>query len=171
MAEIPLPPGPAPDEVIGVYRLDEFDAGSPTGAQPQAFNYWRPDTGGGDGTAQVVTTGSGAAAASRITGLRLGLGRGVPAVVVARYGPAARVLGALPAPGGVPVRRVSFLDGAVTGSAPPAPLDPNAAPGWTPPGAGVSYYTVAAVDIAGNVSAAAASFGTAPALVPAPAGP
>lgn len=171
MAEIPLPPGPAPDEVIGVYRLDEFDAGAPAGAQPQAFNYWRPDTGGGDGTAQVVTTGSGATAASRITGLRLGLGRGAPAVVVARYGQATQTLGTLPTSGGVPVRRVSFLDGAVTGSAPPAPLDRSAAPDWTPPGPGVSYYTVVAVDIAGNVSAAAASFGAAPALVPAPAGP
>ena len=91
--------------------------------------------------------------------------------MVARYGQATRTLGALPTSGGVPVRRVSFLDGAVTGSAPPAPLDRSAAPGWTPPGAGVSYYTVVAVDIAGNVSAAAASFGAAPALLPAPAGP
>jgi len=154
MAEIPLPAGAAPDEILGIYRLDEFAAAAPPQSQPQAFNYWLPDTGSGDGTAQVITVGSGAAARSRITGLRLGLGQGVPAVVVARYGVTVRTLGTLP------VRRVAFVDAAVTGSNPAAPADANAVTGWTPPDLTVTnFYTVVAVDIAGNRSPAAPAFG------------
>jgi hypothetical protein len=162
MAEIPLPPGGAPDEVLGVYRLDEFDAAGAPQSQPQAFNYWLPDTGSGDGTAQVITVGSGATARSRITGLRLGLGQGVPAVVVARYATAVRALGVLP------VRRVAFVDAAVTGTTPAAPSDANAITGWTPPDlTATNFYTVVAVDIAGNRSAPATPYG-ARALTPAP---
>jgi len=154
MAEIPLPPGGAPDEILGVYRLDEFAAAAPPQSQPQAFNYWLPDTGSGDGTAQVITVGSGAAARSRITGLRLGLGQGVPAVVVARYGATVRALGTLP------VRRVAFVDAAVTGTNPATPADANAVTGWTPPDlTATSFYTVVAVDIAGNRSPAATAYG------------
>jgi hypothetical protein len=154
MAEIPLPPGGAPDEVLGVYRLDEFAAAAPPQTQPQAFNYWLPDTGSGDGTAQVITVGGGAAARSRITGLRLGLGQGVPAVVVARYGTTVRALGTLP------IRRATFVDAAVTGSSPATPTDADAVTGWTAPDlTAASFYTVVAVDIAGNRSPAATAYG------------
>jgi hypothetical protein len=164
MAEIPLPPGTAPEEILGVYRLDEFAVESPPQTQPQAFDYWRPDTGTGSGTAQVSTTGSGSTATSRITGLRVGLGRSVPVVVVARYGNLVRVLGSL---GPAGLRRLAFVDATLVGSAPPAPADTRAARGWTAPDAtATNFYTVVAVDIAGNRSAPATPFG-ARALAPA----
>ena len=50
---------------------------------------------------------SAAPATSRVTGLRLGLGRGVAVAVVARYGGAVRVIGAQP------VLRTAFVDGAL----------------------------------------------------------
>ena len=64
-------------------------------------------------------------ATSRVTGLRLGLGRGVAAVVVASYAGVVRVIGSQP------VLRIAFIDGIQPGSAPPTPADPNAAPTWT----------------------------------------
>ncbi len=122
MGEFALPPGTPPDEILGVYRLDEFDPTTPAN-QPAAFNYWIPGAAGG--TAQLVTDTTAKPATSRITGLRLGLGRGVPAVAVAAYAGVVRVIGSQP------VLRIAFIDGIQPGSAPPTPADPNAAPTWT----------------------------------------
>ena len=122
MGEIALPPGTPPDEILGVYRLDEFDPTTPA-SQPGAFNYWIPGAAGG--TAQLVTDTTAKPATSRVTGLRLGLGRGVAAVVVASYAGVVRVIGSQP------VLRIAFIDGIQPGSAPPTPADPNAAPTWT----------------------------------------
>lgn len=158
MGEVALPTGPPPDEILGVYRLGEFDPATPH-AQPGAFNYWIPGPAGG--TAQLVTDMAAQPPASRITGLRLGLGRGVPVVVVASYAGVVRVIGSQPVP------RVAFIDGVQPGSAPPAATDPNAAPTWTAVAAGETpSYAIVAVDVAGNLSAASAPF-TPPAFVPA----
>jgi hypothetical protein len=158
MGEVPLPPGTPPDEVLGVYRLAEFDPGTPQ-SQPGAFNYWIPGSAGG--TAQLVSNTSATPATSRVTGLRLGLGRGVPVAVVARYGGAVKVIGAQP------VLRAAFVDGAQPGAPPPVPADPNAAPSWSPVPIGQApSYAVVAVDIAGNQSAPSTPFST-PALAPA----
>ena len=158
MGEVPLPPGAPPDEILGVYRLDEFDPATPS-AQPGAFNYWIPGSAGG--TAQLVTDTVVKPATSRVTGLRLGLGRGVPVVVVASSAGAVRVIGTQP------VLRIAFVDGAQPGSVPPAPADPNAAPSWTAVPAGQSpSYSIVAVDIAGNLSAASTPFAP-PTFVPA----
>jgi hypothetical protein len=157
MGEVPLPPGTPPDEILGVYRLADFDPGTPE-SQPGAFNYWIPGPAGG--TAQLVTDTSVTPATSRVTGLRLGLGRGVAVAVVARYAGAVRVIGTQP------VLRAAFVDG-VLPATPPKPADPNAAPSWSrvPPGQ-APCYAVVAVDIAGNQSAPSTAF-TAPALTPA----
>jgi hypothetical protein len=145
MAEIPLPTGPAPDEVLGVYRLSEFNAATPQ-AQPGAFNYWTPPAVGG--IAQIVTD---SATQSRLTGLRLGLGQGIATVVVARWGGVVRVVGS------VDVRRTAFIDGVVARSAEAA--DPNAVRTWTPPTSGsLETYAVIAVDIWGNVSPPSKTF-------------
>jgi hypothetical protein len=148
--EIPLPPGPPPEQILGVFRLSEFD---PAAAQPQvqpgAFNYWTPPPGG---IARVVTAGN----ASRLIGLRIGLGRGVPVVVVMQTGTSVTVLGS------VPSRRASFTDGAAAGG---APADANALSTWSAPSPTTAYYyAVVTVDIAGNRSAPSAPFG-APVLV------
>ena len=161
MGEVPLPPGTPPDEILGVYRLANFDPSTPQ-SQPGAFNYWLPGPGG---TAQLVTDTTSAPATSRVIGLRLGLGRGVAVAVVARYGGVVRVIGAQP------VLRAAFVDGALAPASAadpnPGPADPNATPQWTPvqPGA-APCYAVVAVDVAGNQSAPSATF-TAPPLVPA----
>ena len=91
-------------------------------------------------------------ATSRLIGLRLGLGRGVPVVVLASYAGVMRVIGAQP------VLRIAFIDGVRPGSA-SAPADPNAAPTWTPVAAHESpSYAIVAVDVAGNLSAASTPF-------------
>jgi hypothetical protein len=158
MGEVPLPPGTPPDEILGVYRLDEFNPATPT-AQPGAFNYWVPGAAGG--TAQLVTDTTVKPATSRVTGLRLGLGRGVRVVVAASAAGVVRLIGTQP------VLRIAFVDGVRPGSALPAPADPNAAPSWTSVPAHESpCYAVVAVDVAGNLSAASTPF-TPPAFVPA----
>jgi hypothetical protein len=142
MGEVILPPGPAPDTINGVYRLSDYvQALGPMGQL--AFNYWTPP--GVGGIAQVVTT---SATQSRLKGLRIGLGRGVPVVVVATWAGKVQALGV------VPNRRAAFLD-----SAPAS--DPNAipavpAPSTTAPNA----YAVVSVDIFGNRSASSSVFAT-----------
>ena len=85
----------------------------------------------------------------------------MPAVVVASSAGVVRVIGTQP------MLRIAFVDGAQPGSAPPAPADPNAAPSWTAVPAGESpSYSIVAVDIAGNLSAASTPFAP-PAFVPA----
>ncbi len=151
MGEVPLPPGNAPDELLGVFRLSDFDAGAASPqTQPGAFNYWTPPSSGG--IAQIVSAGG----KSRLKGLRIGLGRGVAVVVVAKFGATVKVLGS------VPSRRATFTDGATTGG---TPLDPNALTTWTKPDLTKPYYyAVVSVDIAGNRSNPSAPFG-APVLV------
>jgi hypothetical protein len=141
MAEVTLAAGAAPTEVLGVYRAAEFDPGGDPLNQPRAFNYWRPPPGG---IAQLVT---GPGAPARLIGLRVGLGRAVPVVVVATVGGSTRALGALPA------RRAAFLDAGTAGH----PAAAAALPGWAPPPAGAPlYYAVVAVDRFGNRSAPSA---------------
>ncbi len=157
MGEVALPPGPAPDEILGVYRLAEFDPRTPE-SQPAAFNYWTPGSGG---TAQLLSDISTNPATSRVVGLRLGLGRGVAVVVVANYAGAVRTIGALP------VLRAAFVDGTIPASSPSKPADPNAAPSWTAVASGESpTYVLVAIDIAGNQSMPSKPFAV-PALVPA----
>ena len=157
MGEVALPTGTPPDEILGVYRLDEFDPTTPT-AQPGAFNYWIPGT--SVGTAQLVADTAVQPETSRVTGLRLGLGRGVAVVVVASYAGVVRVIGLQS------VLRIAFVDGIRPGT-PATPADPNTAPSWTPVTAGESpCYAIVAVDVAGNLSAASTPFAP-PALVPA----
>ena len=153
-----MPTGAPPDQILGVYRLDEFAPATPT-AQPGAFNYWIPGT--SVGTAQLVTDTAVQPRNSRVTGLRLGLGRGVAVVVVASYAGVVRVIGLQS------VLRTAFVDGLQPGSSTATPADPNAAPSWTPATAGESpCYAIVAVDVAGNLSAASTPFAP-PALVPA----
>jgi hypothetical protein len=144
MGEVVLPPGPPPDEVNGVFRLSDYaPALGPTGQL--AFNYWTPPAVGG--IAQVQTSSD---TQSRLTGLRIGLGRGVPVVVVATFGGSVKVAGL------VPVRRAGFVDG-VTASG--NPLDTNAIPGAPAPNAtALNAYAVVAVDIFGNRSAPSSVF-------------
>jgi hypothetical protein len=157
MGEVALPPGTPPDEILGVYRLDEFDPTTPA-SQPAAFNYWIPGTAGG--TAQLVTDTTANPATSRVTGLRLGLGRGVAAVVVASYAGVVHLVGSQP------VLRIAFIDGIQPGSTPATAADPNAAPTWTAVSANETpSYAIVAVDIAGNLSAASTPFSP-PAFVP-----
>jgi hypothetical protein len=144
MGEIVLPPGPPPDQVNGVYRLSDYvPALGPLGQL--AFNYWTPP--GVGGIAQVKTSSP---TQSRLTGLRIGLGRGVPVVVVATWKGSVKVIGL------VPVRRAGFVDGASsTGN----PLDPNAIPGVSAPNAtALNAYAVVAVDIFGNRSTPSSVF-------------
>ena len=155
MGEIALPAGPAPDAVNGVYRASEYDKTRPPSSQPQAFNYWTPPAVGG--IAQVVTDSP---TQSRLTGLRIGLGRGVAVVVVATFAGVVTVIG-------LPIRRLNFVDGvsATTGLA----VDPNALAGASAPSTtALNTYALVAVDIFGNRSAASTVFATqmlAPALV------
>ncbi len=155
MGEVALPPGTPPEEILGVYRLAEFEAKTPA-VQPGAFNYWIPGPAGG--TAQLVTDTATSPASARITGLRLGLGRGVAVVVVARYAGAVRTIGVQE-----PLR-AAFVDGPrAPGETEPA--DANALLPWTPLTSGESpAYAVVAVDVAGNRSAPSRPF-TVPALV------
>ena len=125
-AEIPLPD--ETQQIFGVYRLSEFNAAGNPLNQPGAFNYWRP----------VAKGSTLAAAPRRVKGLRVGLGRGVPVVVVAQIAGATQSLGTLQS------RRISFVDkagnaDAVVGTTPPQP-------------AKTYYYAVVAVDIFGNRS-------------------
>jgi hypothetical protein len=137
MGEIALPAGPPPDAVNGIYRLSEFQVGQPPQAQ-SAFNYWTPP---GAGIAQIVTDSP---TQTRLTGLRIGLGRGVPVVVVATWQGQVRVIGS------VPLRRAGFVDGVNAGG---NPLDPNSLPGGAPPSVNLpNSYAVVAVDIFGNRS-------------------
>lgn len=139
MGEVALPGGPAPDQVSAVYRLAEFDAASPPLNQPQAFNYWTPPAVGG--IAQLVVDSP---TRSRLTGLRIGLGRGVPVVVVAIWHGQAKVLGQ------VSVRRAGFIDGTYPNG---NPMDPNAIAGAAAPSTtAMNAYAVVAVDIYGNLS-------------------
>jgi hypothetical protein len=157
MGEVALPTRTPPDEILGVYRLDEFNPTTPT-SQPGAFNYWIPGSAGG--TAQLVTDTTAKPATSRVTGLRLGLGRGVAVIVVASYAGVVRVIGSQP------VLRIAFVDGIQPGST-SAAADPNASPMWTAPPTGESpSYAIVAVDVAGNLSPASAPFSP-PAFVPA----
>ena len=155
MGEIPLPAGPPPDAVNAVYRVSEYDPTEPPTNQPQAFNYWTPPAAGG--IAQVVTDSS---TRSRLTGLRIGLGRGVPVVVVATYAGVPKVMGQ------VPVRRIGFVDGVSTSG---VPFDPNALAGAAPPSTtSLNTYAIVSVDIFGNRSASSTVFASqmlAPALV------
>jgi hypothetical protein len=155
MGEVALPPGTPPEEILGVYRLAEFEAKTPE-AQPGAFNYWIPGTDGG--TAQLVTETATTPASARIIGLRLGLGRGVAVVVVARYAGGVRTIGVQEP------MRAAFVDGPrAPGETEPA--DANALLPWTPIASGESpAYAVVAVDIAGNRSVPSKPF-TVPALL------
>lgn len=140
MGEVVLPTGPPPDVVNGIYRLSDYlQALGPTGQL--GFNYWTPPAVGG--IAQLVNS---SATQSRLTGLRIGLGRGVPVVVVATWGTTMKALGV------VPIRRAAFID-----SAPAS--DPNAIPGVTAPSTTApNAYAVVSVDIFGNRSASSAVF-------------
>ena len=144
MGEIPLPPGVVPDAIDAVYRLSDYQASRAPLDQPQAFNYWTPPKRGG--IAQLVVDGPGQA---RIKGLRIGLGRRVPVVVVVSSAGAPQVLG------DVGVRRLSLTDGVSSG----APLDPDASSVYAPPAAtGSNFYAVVAVDVHGNRSAGSKIF-------------
>lgn len=146
MAEIALPPGPPPDQINGVYRLGDY-ASAPGPLNQLAFNYWTPPAVGG--IAQLVTTSP---TQSRLTGLRIGLGRGVPVVVVATWNGSAKAIGQ------VPVRRAGFVDGASAGG---TALDPNAIANTPAPSAtALNAYVVVAVDIFGNRSAPSSAFAT-----------
>lgn len=139
MGEIALPKGPAPDQVNGVYRLSEFDATSPPLNQPQAFNCWTPTATGG--IAQLKTDSP---TRSRLVGLRIGLGRGVPVIVVGTWQGEVRTFGQ------VPVRRAGFVDGSYASG---DPMDANAIAGAAPPSMmAPNAYAVVAVDIYGNMS-------------------
>ena len=140
MGEVVLPAGPAPDVVNGVYRLSDYvQALGPAGQL--AFNYWTSP--GVGGIAQLVTS---SATQSRLTGLRIGLGRGVPVVVVATWGTTMKALGV------VPIRRAAFVD-----SAPAS--DPNVIPGLAPPNTSApNAYAVVSIDIFGNRSASSSVF-------------
>jgi hypothetical protein len=144
MGEVVLPPGPPPDTVNGVYRLSDYVASlGPLGQL--AFNYWTPRA--VNGIAQVQTSST---TQSRLTGLRIGLGRGVPVVVVATWGNNVKALGL------VPVRRAGFIDGAYGNG---NPIDPNTIPGAPAPSStALNVYAVVAVDIFGNRSASSTIF-------------
>jgi len=126
-AEVPVPD--TTEKIFGVYRLSEFNAAGNPLDQPGAFNYWRP----------VAKGSTLAAAPRRVKGVRVGLGRGCPVVVVAQVGGVTQSLGTLQS------RRISFVDKA--GSA-------DAVVGTTPPQPSPKtyYYMVVAVDIFGNRS-------------------
>lgn len=143
MAEIVLPIGVIPSEVLGVYRLNEYNPNNPPSQQPQAFNYYRPE--GNKGMAKLSVAGNQA----RIIGLRIGLGRPVEVVAVIKVSTDIRVLGNLA------VRRGYFLDGGAIGQ----PNDPNSLPTWTPPKFKESnYYRIVAIDRFGNRSIPSTAF-------------
>jgi hypothetical protein len=146
MGEVPLSLGPPPDEVNAIYRASDYDSSRAPLDQPQAFNYWTPPAAGG--IAQLV---SDSPTQSRLTGLRIGLGRRTPLVVVATFANTPLVMGALP------LRRTSFLDGV---SAAGQPLDPNTLPGYSPPSATSDAYAIVAVDVFGNQSPSSKIFAT-----------
>ena len=136
MAEIVLPPGPPPDEVNAVYRLSDYIV-TPGATQP-GFSYWTPPVSGLPAVVQTSPT------QTRLIGLRIGLGRGVPVVVVATWNGTQKAIGV------VPNRRAGFVD--ATSSA-TVPADANAIAGAPPPSAtGTNFYAVVSVDIFGNRS-------------------
>ncbi|MBB5059281.1 hypothetical protein HDF16_004004 [Granulicella aggregans] len=142
--EIALPIGPAPDAINGVYRLAEYDAKLDPLAQ-KAFNYWTPPAKGG--IAQLIID---TLTQSRLTGLRIGLGRGVPVVVVATFAGKVKVFGQ------VPIRRAAFVDGFTSGG---TPADPNAISGAPSLNlTGPNFYCIVAVDIFGNLSTPSKAF-------------
>ncbi|GAC1630689.1 MAG: hypothetical protein NVS4B9_22880 [Ktedonobacteraceae bacterium] len=137
MAEVVLPTNFLPDAILGVYRLSEFDAtnSSNLSYQPQAFNYWRPPAQGGISQFMPAT-----ATAARVTGLRIGIGRSVPVVVVAQ------VAGKIVARGALQQWRVSFFDDPSGNS-----VDDAVRFSGTPlSSTGLNYYAVVAVDIFTN---------------------
>ena len=153
MGEVVLPAGVIPQQITAIYRLSDYNpalASNPA-SQAQAFNYWQPAQGG---TSQLVQDSPTQA---RVIGLRIGLGRGVPVVVVATVNNAAQVFGALPIlpSTAIAVRRDTFVDGAAG----------NVNDGiqrftTTPLAQGtLYYYSLVAVDIFGNRSAPSPAFG------------
>ena len=135
MAEIVLPPGPPPDEVNGVYRQSDYIVMA--GATQIGFNYWTPPV---STLPAVVSTPT----QTRLTGLRIGLGRGVPVVVVATWSGVKKAIGV------VPIRRAGFVDAVSSAS---TPADPNAIAAAPPPSATApNFYAVVSVDIFGNRS-------------------
>lgn len=140
MAEIVLPPGPPPDQVNAVYRLSDYIPGKPQ----IGFNYWTSVVSGLPAVVQSSPT------ETRLTGLRIGLGRGVPVVVFATWGGVQKALGV------VPIRRAGFVD---VVSSPSTPADPNAIAAAPAPSASTpNFYAVVAVDIFGNRSASSKIF-------------
>ncbi len=137
MAEIVLPPGPPPDKVNAVYRLSDY---STKAGQAQAgFNYWTAPVSTLPAVVQTSPT------ETRLTGLRIGLGRGVPVVVVATWAGVPKAIGV------VPIRRAGFVD---VVRSPSTPADPNAIAAAPPPSAtSPNFYAVVAVDVFGNRSA------------------
>jgi hypothetical protein len=113
----------------------------------KAFNYWTPPANGG--VAQLIID---TLTQSRLTGLRIGLGRRVPVGVVATFAGNVKVFGQ------VPIRRAAFVDGLTSGG---APVDANAIPGAPPLNlTGPNFYCIVAVDIFGNLSTPAKAFST-----------
>jgi hypothetical protein len=146
MAEITLPSGPAPDNDAPIYIYRQSDYNSSLGPLHQvAFNYWTPPSTGG--IAEINTTNPPFV---RLTGLRIGLGRGIPVVVVATFKGQVKVFGQ------VSVRRAGFTDGVLsTGS----PIDPNTIKGAPAPSVSApNAYAVVAVDIFGNLSSPSTVF-------------
>jgi hypothetical protein len=137
MAEIVLPPGPPPDQINAVYRLSDYIA---VPGKPQiGFNYWTSSVSGLPAVVHSSPT------QTRLTGLRIGLGRGVPVVVVATWAGVERALGV------VAIRRAGFVD---VVSSPSTPADSNAIAAAPAPSASApNFYAVVAVDIFGNRSA------------------
>ena len=93
IGEVPLPVGPAPDAINAIYRLSDYNSTRTPLDQPQAFNYWMPPATGG--IAQLVTDSP---TQSRVTGLRIGLGRRTPVVAIATFAGTVRVFGAVAVP-------------------------------------------------------------------------
>jgi hypothetical protein len=134
LGEVVLPAGvqPAAADIVGVYRASEFSTSLPPTGQT-AFNYWCLPAQGG--SSQLA-----AGPPARLVGLRLGIGRSVPVVVVIR---GLQPLGVLVA------RRAAWVDGAFGGSLPLYAL-----PGWTAPSnTSANAYAVVAVDRFGHPSA------------------
>jgi hypothetical protein len=143
MAEVVFPAVIVPSEILGVYRASEFSGNSAPAHQPQAFNYFRPA--GQGGISQLIVEGTQAS----ITGLRVGLGRPVEVVVVAKIAGETRVLGALS------VRRATFFDGGTAGH----PVELSALPRWIPPDRTTqTVYAIVAVDRFGNRSQSSKPF-------------
>jgi hypothetical protein len=142
MAEIILPSGLTPDEDTDIYIYRQSDYKASLGPLHQvAFNYWTPPPPATSGIAQIITTNP---PFTRLTGLRIGLGRGVPVVVVATFKGQVQVLG------NVPVRRAGFTDGVLSNG---SPVDPNTLTGAPAPSvSSTNAYAVVAVDIFGNIS-------------------